>query len=488
MTNIGDILYNAVALVLMINVILAAIVVFYERRNPASTWAWLFVLFFIPTFGFILYLIIGRNSAKQKRFADKTKNDYDILFGYINNNETLRQEVEKQCFSYDGIALGEEYKYLKDFAMLNINSGSWLTYNNKMQHFIDGDKKFESLINDIRSARKFIHLEYYILRDDDLGKEIVEELTQKASEGVEVRVLYDNMGNLFLARNFYEKLRKMGGQAIPFIAPRFSNLNCQNHRKIVVIDGKIGYVGGFNIGDEYLGKVKRFGFWRDTHVRFEGDVVDQLQLRFFMDWNYASQKRLFINNYYFPKKENVGYLPAQIVCSGPDTQWRNVKNSYFKMINEAEKTVLIETPYFAPDDGVLGALKVAALSGIDVRIIIPGRPDHPFVYWASMSYLGELLDVGVKCYQYETGFIHSKTLFIDGIAGTVGTANMDIRSFSLNFEVNAFIYEPETVQRLEADFYNDLKECTEITKEWYNSRGKLFRFKEAISRLISPMI
>ncbi|HCT65551.1 MAG TPA: cardiolipin synthase [Lachnospiraceae bacterium] len=487
MTTLSIIIY-IVALAFMVNVVLASIVVFYERRNPASTWAWLFVLFFVPIFGFGIYFIFGRDSAKQKSFADKTKTDYDILWGYINSNEKLSREVEKQSFSYDGIALGEEYKYLKDFAMLNINSGSWLTYNNKLEHFIEGDKKFDALINDIRNARKFIHLEYYILRGDSLGRQIVDELTKKASEGVEVRILYDYMGNLFLSKDFYHNLIKMGGYAIPFISPKFIRINCRNHRKIVVIDGEIGYVGGFNIGDEYLGKVKRFGFWRDTHVRFEGEVVDQLQIRFLMDWNYASQRKIFINDYYFPPKKEVGYLPAQIVCSGPDTQWRNVKNSYFKMVNEAEKNVFIETPYFAPDDGVLGALKVAALSGIDVRIIIPGHPDHPFVYWASMSYLGELLEVGVKCYQYETGFIHSKALFIDGIAGTVGTANMDVRSFGLNFEVNAFIYEPETVKKLEADFYNDLKECTEITREWYNTRDKRFRFMEAISRLISPML
>ena len=483
-----NIVLSIITAVFVGNVILAAIVVFFERRNPASTWAWMFVLFFIPVLGFFIYLVFGRNSSKQKVFEEKTANDKKTLFKYVDDDEELAERVVMQAFSNDGIGLGKEYKYLYDFATLNINSGSWLTYYNKMEHFTDGVQKFDSLISDIENAKHFVHLEYYIFRGDELGKRIIDALADKAAEGVEVRVLYDYMGNRTLPKNFFKRLTDAGGQAAAFPVPPFLRINCRNHRKIAVIDGVVGYVGGFNIGMEYLGMVKRFGFWRDTHVRFEGEVVAQLQIRFLMDWNYSSNDRIEKNSYYFPKYKCKEYLPAQIVCSGPDTQWRNVKNSYFKMINEAEKTILIETPYFSPDDGILEALRVAALSDIDVRIIIPAHPDHPFVYWASMSYLGELLEAGVKCYQYETGFIHSKTVYIDGIVATVGTANMDIRSFGLNFEVNAFIYDPKTVRMLEEDFYNDLKECTEITKEWYYARSRSFRFKEALSRLVSPML
>ncbi len=484
-----EILLVLVAAWFVVNVLLAAVVVFYERRSPASTWAWLFVLFFIPVLGFIIYLFLGRSVSREKVFLKKAENDHQTLIDFVDQNEALTLEIEKQAFSHDGLGLSQSYHHLYDFAFLNVHSGSWLTFNNKLNFFFDGNKKFDALMDDIERAQKFIHLEYYIVRGDALGTKIVQALAKKAKEGVQVRVLYDYMGNWLLPKGFFRPLEEAGGEAMPFLAPAFVRFNSRNHRKIVVIDGKIGYVGGFNIGDEYLGRVKRFGFWRDTHVRLRGDVVAQLQIRFLMDWNYSAKRSVPYNSFFFPPvKEHFGYLPAQIVCSGPDTQWRSVQNSYFKMINEAERSVFIQTPYFVPDAGIQEALRVAALSGIDVRIMIPGKPDHPFVYWASMSYLGELLEAGVKCYQYETGFIHSKTVCIDGIAASVGTANMDVRSFRLNFEVNAFLYDPHTVEELEEKFRKDLKECTEITPEWYEKRGHRFRFKEAVSRLISPVL
>ena len=248
-------------------------------------------------------------------------------------------------------------------------------------------------------------------------------------------------------------------------------------------------MGGLNIGDEYLGRVERYGKWRDTHLRIEGDAVDQLQLRFIMDWNFVFDNEIVLSDKYFPADKNCsGKVKMQIVSSGPDTKQQNIRDGYFKMMNEAEKNIYITTPYFVPDDGIFSALKVAALSGIDVRIIIPANPDHPFVYWASMSYLGELLEAGVKCYEYNEGFVHSKTVYVDGFVTSVGTANMDIRSFDLNFEVNAFIYDREIAAEHEAQFLKDIENCTEITKEWYEKRSGWFQVKEAISRLISPML
>ncbi len=482
------IVVSIISVVFTLNVILAAIMVFFERRSPSSTWAWLFVLFFIPIVGFLVYLIFGRNTGKQKAFGPKIENDERAIKDFIKNNESLSKEFERQCFSNDGIALGEDYKELLNFATLNLNTGSLMTYNNDMTHFIDGKDKFRALIKDIKEAKKFIHMEYYILRGDELGKTIVDELTKKAAMGVKVRLMYDYMGNFTLPKNFFDKLKNAGGSVCAFIPSLFVRLNYRNHRKIAIIDGNIGYIGGFNIGDEYLGKVKRFGYWRDTHLRFEGDVVDQLQLRFMLDWNFCADNNFYVNDFYYPKKNVKSYIPIQIVSSGPDTKWKNVRNSYFKMINEAKKNIYIATPYFSPDDGIQEALKIAALSGIDVRVIIPAHPDHFFVYWASMSYLGELLEAGVKCYQYENGFIHSKTLFVDGIVGTVGTANMDIRSFGLNFESNAFIFDAQKVSEFESDFLKDLKECYEVTLDKYSKRGKMFKLRESISRLISPML
>ena len=304
-----------------------------------------------------------------------------------------------------------------------------------------------------------------------------------------MRLLYDGMGNSLLPRHFFDELHAAGGHTAAFLPPFIVRLNYRNHRKLCIIDSEIGYIGGFNVGDEYLGIVPRYGAWRDTHLRFRGDAVDQMQMRFIKDWNFtASTGFIRLDEAYFPKRPQFDGVRTQIVSSGPDTQWKNVRNGYFKMMNEAEDHIYLTTPYFVPDDGIFEALRVAALSGIDVRILIPGNPDHFFVYWASMSYLGELLEAGVRCYQYEKGFIHAKVLCIDGQVASVGTANMDIRSFDLNFEVNAFLYDKPLTERLEADFLNDLKNGVEITREWYHRRKWWFKVKEAVARLISPML
>lgn len=477
------------AIILVLNVILASIMVFFERRKPSSTWAWLLVLFFIPVLGFVLYLIFGRDSKREKVFKAKSKYDKDVYYKYLfhDNHSAKKVQEQKKIVANGGRILDSDY--LTDLAYLHINSGNWITFNNRVKKYTDGPSKFKALIDDIRSAKEYIHMEYYIIRGDELGKEIVHELALKAQQGVTVRLLYDGMGCRTLRKSFFRELHKAGGQTAAFLPPLILRLNYRNHRKLCVIDGKVGYIGGFNIGNEYMGLVKRYGAWRDTHIRIEGDAIDQLQIRFMMDWNFTNKKfQVPLTEYYFPRRMQFEGVKMQIVSSGPDTEWKNIRNGYFKMMNEAEDHIYVETPYFVPDDGILEALRVAALSGIDVRIIIPGNPDHFFVYWASMSYLGELLDAGVRCYQYEKGFIHAKAVFVDGSVASVGTANMDIRSFDLNFEVNAFIYDETTVKSMERDFVRDLDNCIEITKEWYRTRKWWFRLKESIARLISPML
>lgn len=476
-------------LVFIANVALAALTVFFEHRNPASTWAWLMVITFVPIFGFLCYLVFGREGKKEDTFRKKAENDYETYFGYLSKMDKYSIMISAQKRAIEDRVDIIESKHLNDLAYLHINSGSCITYDNSVKSYFDGNTKFEDLINDIRNAEKFIHMEYYILRGDELGKRIVKELTRKAAEGVEVRLLYDAMGNQFLPKGFFDRLKAAGGKVGAFLPPFIIRLNYRDHRKIAVIDGRIGYVGGLNIGDEYLGKVKRYGRWRDTHLRIEGDAVDQLQLRFIMDWNFVCGNEMELTDKYFPtdKKTN-GSVKMQIVSSGPDTKQQNIRNGYFKMINEAERNIYITTPYFVPDDGILTALKVAALSGIDVRIIIPANPDHFFVYWASMSYLGELLEAGVKCYQYNDGFVHSKTVYVDGFVTSVGTANMDIRSFDLNFETNAFIYDKKVTEEHERQFFRDIENCSEITLEQYEKRSAIFKVRESISRLISPML
>jgi cardiolipin synthase len=265
-------------------------------------------------------------------------------------------------------------------------------------------------------------------------------------------------------------------------------VNFRNHRKIAIIDGETAFVGGFNIGDDYIGLAKRWGYWRDTAVRIKGSGAMAAQMRFYLDWNFASRDKLEIRDRYFhPSRLPQGSM-VQIVSGGPDTGWNPVKDSYLKMITTATETVFIQTPYFIPDESVMDALHIAALSGIDVRIMIPSKPDHIFVYWASHSYVEELLSSGVRAYTYDKGFLHAKTIVIDGAAASVGSANWDIRSFRLNFETNAVIYDEEVAGELHQAYLDDLSFCTELTPQWYASRSWFFRARSSLSRLFSPIL
>ena len=317
-----------------------------------------------------------------------------------------------------------------------------------------------------------------------------EKKTRK--EGLEVKLLYDGMGGRSLPRNYFKDLIQAGGEVAcffpPFVPYISLRINYRNHRKICIIDGTEGYVGGFNIGDEYIGYSKKFGYWRDTHSKIMGNAAKGLQWRFLLDWRFASQKELEVSERYFPNVEGKGKTGIQIVSSGPDSKWTSVKDGYFKMIINAKKKVYIQTPYFIPDDSILEALKMAGLSGVDVKVIIPDKPDHPFVYWASLSYIGELLEAGVKFYTYQDGFMHSKVIIMDDIVSSVGTANLDIRSFKLNFEVNAFMYDEEVNSKITKQIIRDLERCVEITAEGYAKRSLVVKFKESVSRLLSPIL
>lgn len=275
-------------------------------------------------------------------------------------------------------------------------------------------------------------------------------------------------------------------------------MNYRNHRKIVVIDNKVGYVGGFNIGREYISRDPKFGYWRDTHLKLTGGSVLSLQIRFALDWNYAAGENLFKDMRYFETGADlfrldqvdpgIHPLGIQIIASGPDAVSRQIRDNYIRLFAKARDHIYIQTPYFVPDDAVLSALQIAARSGVDVRLMIPCKPDHPFVYWATYSYVGDLLSAGARCYTYENGFLHAKGVMTDGRVCSYGTANMDIRSFELNFEVNAVIYDEETTKELENIFIEDLKLCKEITREGYASRDLWIRVKEQCSRLLSPLL
>ncbi|MCJ0930655.1 cardiolipin synthase [Virgibacillus halodenitrificans] len=468
------------SILFFVNIILAVVIIFFERQSPSTTWAWLMVLVFLPVVGFILYLIFNQNFTRKKMFywADKEK------IGIKERTEEQIKTIKDGTFSFKS----ENSAAYKDSIFMHlVNDGALFTQDNNVTIYTDGREKFDALLADIKEATDHIHIQYYIIHEDGLGKELVAALTEKAKQGVQVRVLYDYMGSRGISSHFYKELKQAGGLVEVFF-PNF-HLNYRNHRKLAIMDGKIGYVGGFNVGDEYLGLDKKFGYWRDTHLRTEGEVVHALQTRFILDWNQASKHHdIAYEKHLFPSLPEAGNVGAQIVSSGPDTEWQQIKNGYVKMVNSAKKYIYLQTPYFIPDESLLDALKIAAMSGVDVRVMIPDKPDHMFVYWATLSHAGDLLKAGAKIYVYENGFIHAKTLVVDDTTASVGTANIDPRSFKLNFEVNAFLYDEKTAEELRDAFEKDTPLAREITWEEYKKRPKIIQLKESVSRLISPVL
>ena len=472
--------------IFILNIFLAIALIFLERRDPTSTWAWILVLFFIPLFGFILYLLFGRKLRRKHahRWEGKNRIGIETLINY------QIESIEKGTFDF---RLDDTASY-QDMIYLHLrNNHAVLTQDNDVQVFNDGVAKFEALLNDLENAKDHIHFQYYILRLDALGTRILDVLIKKAKQGVKVRVLFDDIGSRGLRVKHLKELIDCGGEVaaffpaiLPLINPR---LNYRNHRKVVVIDGRIGYVGGFNVGDEYLGLNKRFGYWRDTHLRIEGSALHPLQTRFILDWNQATDlEDIEYAERYFPAIPRKGSVGMQIVSSGPDAEWEQIKDGYLKMIFLAKEYIYIQTPYFIPDVSFFDAVRIACLSGVDVRIMIPNKPDHMFVYWATYSNVGKLLRAGAKVYIYENGFLHSKQIVVDDEVSTVGTANIDVRSFKLNFEINAFIYDREKSHELAELFEQDMQLSTELTYEMYENRTRWIKIKESVSRLLSPLL
>lgn len=471
-------------IVLFLNIVLGVSIVFLERKDASATWAWLMVLLFIPIVGFIVYLIFGRRLSKQRIFTWDTK----ARLGVKRAVEAQLRAIEDGTFQFKDTDL-KEYQ---DLYYLHLrNDDAIFTQDNAVEIFNDGEEKFAALISDMEKATDHIHLLYYIIRHDTLGHQIANVLMKKAKEGVEVRVLFDDMGSRLLSRKYIKRLLKAGVQIEAFFPPKIPKINFKinyrNHRKLAIIDGSVGYIGGFNIGDEYLGKSKKFGYWRDTHLRVVGEAVENMQTRFILDWNQASRNDILYNDRYY-KGMPSGEVSIQIVSSGPDSDWEQIKNGYIKMIMSAKEYVYIQTPYFIPDESLRDALRIAALSGVDVKLMVPNKPDHPFVYWATFSNVGDLLNAGAEVYIYQNGFLHSKTIVVDGKIASVGTANIDVRSFRLNFEVNAFLYNEALSMRLVESFEGDIKKSTQMTKKLYARRSLGIRFKESIARLLSPIL
>ena len=454
--------------------------IFIERKEPTTTWAWLIILIVLPGIGLILYLLLGQNLSRQKIFREKKLADKIKRYKLISNRELPNFDSE----------INENYE---DLILMNYNhSGAIYTTGNEVKTYINGEDKFRDLFNDIRAAKSFIHIEYYIFRYDDLGRALIKELHEKTKDGVEVRLVIDGMGSKRITKKIIKEIESYGIKVavfFPGVLPHINTrINYRNHRKIVVIDGKIGYVGGFNVGNEYVNKGKQFKFWRDTHIRVKGEAVNELNKRFILDWDYAADENMGNMSMYFPIPEVVGNVGMQIVSSGPDHMEEYIKNSYMKIINNAKNYVYIQTPYLVPDSPMMEALKISALSGVDVRIIVPGAPDHFFMEWMLSANIGLLIEYGIKIYRYGNGFIHSKTIVADGEVCSIGTANLDIRSFKLNFEVNAFIYNEKIAKEQEKIFLGDQLKSKLVKKEEYYKRSRSLRIKESLIRLLAPIL
>ena len=465
-----------------LQVTLIGTVVLLENRDPGKTVAWLFILSLLPILGLLLYVVFGRKT-QGPLFQHK----------HIPNNRLDRAVRQQQTdFNHGAILPQPRTDSEQKLSRLLLNGGfAPITIHNQVEILLNGGEKFQELFNALEGAKHHIHLSYYIFKDDEIGEDVLKILSRKAAAGVEVRVLLDGVGSFSITGGFMRGMRQAGIQAewffpvcFPFIT---SKLNLRYHRKIVVVDGHTGFMGGLNIGDEYLSRDSKLGFWRDTHLKLEGEAVQSLQSIFLNDWYFVTDQEIQ-GERYFPEVTVFQTLPLQIIASGPDSNWASNLQGFFSAITLAKHRVYIETPYFIPDESLIMALKTAALSGLDVRLIVQGIPEHKLIFLAMHSYFEELLQAGVKIFEYMKGILHAKVLLIDDDLASVGATNMDLRSFHLHFEVCAFMYDQSLTERLRLDFEQDLNESTELVLKDFQMRPIFEKFKESSARLLSPLL
>ncbi len=474
---------TAILILYYIGVALLIFSILLDNRNPSKTLGYVLVLIFLPIAGVIIYFYFGRDYRKRKLFSRKGMVDIGLLQEWKNEKEVVFEE------SFSTQFVDEQHKIISKLLQ---NNYAYLSTNNYLKILRNGEEKFKDLITCLESSAHHIHLEYYIIEDDPLVASIMDVLKKKAQEGVEVRIIYDDVGSSKLKHRFIKDLKSHGIEIYPFMKVRFpfltSNANYRNHRKIVIIDGNIAFTGGINLSVRYLNNDASKTYWRDTHLRLDGECVQQLQIQFLLMWRFVSDIQLPIQISYFPVLPTYTKAAVQIAFSGPDSDWASIMLAFFKAISIAKKQVLITSPYFIPNDQILIAIQSAALSGVEVKVLIPGNSDSKIVQSATMSYCKELLSAGVKVYLYNKGFIHAKTIVVDNSIATVGTTNMDYRSFNINFEVNAFIYNKEIANELTEQFEDDLKGATELKLNRWEKRPFTKKVIESFSRLLAPLL
>ena len=460
-----------------------------ERREPAATIAWLMTVTFLPVIGVVAYYAFARTRFRRHFRARAQANE--------QAGEALSMYVQQHLGDFDEATLRGLEPAQQGLIALAANSAQFSGGGppfggNSVELYSDGVRKHEALKDAIRGAQSHVHLEYYTFRGDGAGRELLELLLERVKAGVEVRVLYDGIGSIHAHRaGFLQPLAAAGGEVEAFLPLRFMKIiervNFRNHRKIAVVDGKVGFVGGMNIGDEYLGLDRELGRWDDAHLRIEGPAVAELQRIFLTDWLFTTD-RCLAEPHYFPEIEPAGDELVQIVSSGPGCRWPTIQQLYFQAINAAARQVLIVTPYFVPDPSVLAALETAALRGVDVRLLLPSKSHERIVISAARSYYEELLEAGVRIFESGAGFIHSKTIAVDGRYGSVGSANMDIRSFSLNFEVSAFVHSARFAKRLGEQFDEHVGSAAEVELDVFRKRPRIKKFGQSVAQLLSGIL
>ena len=456
-------------------------VVVSENRNPVKTLAWITVLILLPVVGIILYIFFGRSLRHVRMISRKKRHR-------LTSRDDIKHLMRPQPVTHYDTIKSERQQMIN---LVSSVQGSPFLANNEVEIFTNGKDKFDAFKRDLLAAEKYIHIQYYIIENDKIGNEIGDILKQKVKEGVKVRVLYDHVGSFHFDMSYFKKLRKEGVEVYPFMQitfPEFANrINWRNHRKIVVIDGKTGYIGGMNIADRYIdgGKMKH---WRDTHLRVRGDIVAALQVSFAIDWNFMKRELIEEPVEMVEPGSIANPIGMQLVTGGPTSRWVNMAFVFQKAIDGARKCVYIQTPYFLPSDSLLKALQVAALSKVDVRLMIPRKPDSILLRYASYSYVKQCLTAGIKIYFYEPGMLHSKVVLVDDDFVTTGSTNFDFRSFEHNFEGNVLIYSQEFNQRMRDVMLIDMRQCTRISLRHWRKRPVWQKAVESIVRLFGPLL
>lgn len=478
--------WGLVILIIYLIILLAVCLrIIFETYSSTKAWAYLFFCIFVPVIGVLFYLAFGVNYWKKKLYSKKMGLDNKIL-DQLNKDILLYKTSIVDLKNMPGDNMELATMLLKDLH-------SPLTRHNQVKLLINGEEKFPELIRCLHKAKHHIHLEYYIYEQDEIGTAIIELLIKKAQEGVKVRFIYDDFGSPTIKKRTEKRMREAGIEINPFSKVHFyllaNRINYRNHRKIVIIDGQTGFVGGINVSDKYINNKANQLYWRDTHLRIDGPAVYYLQYIFITDWNFCCSSKLEPENIYFVHNAAVKEdTYVQIAGSGPDSMQPSILFSVLQAIYLAKKEILITTPYFVPGKSIAHALRIAAQSGLSVKLLVPGKCDSKLVNAASRAYYEELLLAGVEIYVYHKGFVHAKTLVTDSSLSIVGTANMDHRSFELNFEVNAIIYDAPFAEKMREAFFEDLQHAEKLNAEQWYKRSLLTQLPEKLARLLSPSL